>query len=135
MDYQDITVRVYVTGSPEIKVIKPESGSHAGEETFVLNFRAVEPKYKKQSDGTFKRVEGIFYSVRLFGDAAKQVGALIQDGMLLEVKGSFYKREYTTREGQTRTDNVINADKVALPLQQPGLKGIDFEKRETKKSA
>ena len=134
MEYKDISVRVYVVGDPEVKTIKPPAGVHAGEETAVLNFRAVERKYKKESDGTRKPADGVFYSIRLFGDMAETIGALIQDGMLLQVEGSFNEREYTTIEGEKRTDNVINADayKIYLPLFQSGVKSIDFEKKKKK---
>ena len=54
MEYKDISVRVYVVGDPEVKTIKTTSGVHAGEDTAVLNFRAVERKYKKEADGTRK---------------------------------------------------------------------------------
>ncbi len=134
MEYKDITVRAYVVGECETKSITPSSGPHAGEETSVLNFRVVEPKYKKQSDGTRKRIDGIFYSVRYFGASAETVGALIKDGMCLEIVGSFYEREYETSEGEKRKDSVINVNKLLLPLNQVGLKEIIFEKRESKKS-
>ena len=136
MEYKDIKVRAYVTGNPEMKTIKPTSGVHAGEETVVLNFRVVEPKYKKLADGTTKRSNGVFYSVRLFGDMAETIGGFIKDGMLLQIEGSFFEREYTNQEGEKRIDNVINADayKISLPLFQSGLKNIEFEKRETKKA-
>ena len=54
--------------------------------------------------------------------------------MLLQVEGSFNEREYTTKEGEKRTDNVINADayKISLPLFQSGVKSIDFEKKKKK---
>ena len=134
MEYKDINVRVYVTGEAQAKEITPASGTHAGEQTTVLNFRAVEPRYKKYPDGRRERQEGIFYSVRYFELNAKEMADLIKDGMLLEIKGSFYEREYTNQEGEKRTDNVINAKKISLPLEQSGIKSIVFEKRETKKA-
>ena len=135
MEYKDINVRVYVTGEAQAKEITPASGTHAGEQTTVLNFRAVEPRYKKYPDGRRERQEGIFYSVRYFELNAKEMADLIKTACFWKAKERSTNANTRNRKARSVPTKLITPKRFPFPSNQAASKATFLKKRETKKPA
>lgn len=129
MDKEKTQIQVTVIGEPELKTITPNSGANAGKETKVLSFRAYKPNFTKNEDGSFTRGNSTFYSVKVYGENAERALAFVVDGLRLLVDGFAFTRTYEVNN-EERTENVINVDLIAIPINQVGLKRVEFEKRQ-----
>ena len=132
-NYEDIATNVVIHGSPKLDSIIPTSGPNKGKETAVLNLRAFHPNFRKnQETGEFERQDSDWYNVRYYGAAAKKMAGLIHNGMILEVRGSVTDSTYTGKDGKVYESKDITAKTLAVTLNQPGLRSIDFQKPEKK---
>lgn len=123
-EYKDFSNAVVVSREAEIKTITPKTGKYAGKTTHVLEFSAYKPEFEKLEDGTFKRKDkATFFTVQYYGseNACKRMQAGVVKGIVMEVRGDVTTREYTGKDGQARTENVISAKGLAVSLNQPGL--------------
>lgn len=132
-EYENIATNVVVHGVSRLSTITPTSGRNAGKLTDVLSVRAFHPNFKfNKESGTFDRTESDWYNVKYYGAAAKKISEFLKDGLVLEVRGSVTESTFTGKDGKVRTGKEINAKCIAVALNQPGLRAIDFEKPEKK---
>lgn len=129
-DHKEINTSVFVYGEPTCKTIVPTSGKNEGKETPVLNVKAYRPCYEKDESGKFvsNKDKTEFFTVSYYGAKANDMVNLIKDGMRLDIQGSVTQNTFKTKDGQERTENVINAKQIGVSLIQLGLKNIDYEK-------
>lgn len=122
--------RAFVSSDPEISTITPKSGKYAGKETSVLEMNVGKPIFEKNKEtGEFSQKETNYYTIRMFGDEAKQVGGLLKKGMAVNVEGS-KTTESWEKGGSTHSKTVINATDISLNLSQKRIKNIEFADRE-----
>lgn len=134
MDYKPFSNAVVAFKEPTVSEIVPKSGPRAGKQTFVVEFKAYRPNFEKKADGSFERKkESTFYTVQYFGSekSAKAIAQNIQPGMTLEVRGDIAEKTYQSKDGQSRTENIISAKGIALSLNQPGI-SIHYERPKSK---
>ena len=84
---------------------------------------------KNKETGEFSQKETNYFTVRMFGDEAKQVGGLLKKGMAINVEGS-KTTESWEKGGSTHSKTVINATDISLNLSQKRIKSIEFADRE-----
>lgn len=122
--------RAFVSSDPELSTIVPKSGKYAGKETSVLEMNVGKPTFEKnQETGEFTQKDTHYFTVRMFGDEAKQVAGLLKKGMAVNVEGS-KTTESWEKGGSSHSKTVINATDISLNLSQKRIKNIEFADRE-----
>lgn len=131
--YEDIVQQVQLFEDPKLETICPSTGKNAGQDVDVLTLKTFHAKFIKQDDGTRKRGECTFYTVKFFGDKAKYYAPLLKNGLRIEVRGAFSERSFTGKDGKQHYEKIIHANQILIPINQVGLKDIVFIKSEEEK--
>lgn len=133
-NYEQIATKVVVYGDLNLSQITPTSGTHAGEETSVLNFKAFHPNFSRNEQGKFDQKDSDWYTVKMYGKKAETVAKHLKEGMVLEVRGSVAEKTFTGKDGHEHTVREINANGIGLSLDQAGIKTLKFEREEKGKT-
>lgn len=120
--------RVVVYGEPQVKTVTPHSGPNAGKEVDVLSVRVRQDHAERLPDGTWEKKDSDWFDLQSYNPHAKELAAMLKDGMALRVSGIVQEREYTGKDGQQHQAKSIAANSLAIDMLQPGLKGVTFEK-------
>ena len=74
------------------------------------------PRRFDPSVGDWKDGATQWFTVKVFGRTARQVGESVKKGNPILVRGQLVTEEWVTRDGEPRTSLVIHADSVAFEI-------------------
>lgn len=104
-----ISVRGYVGGQPDIY------DNENGEQTVVFSVGVTARAWNRQ-ENRMKDGETAWYSVRCYGNLARNVAASIEKGSPVMVRGRLVSRAWKDDSGIERSRHVIIADAVGIDL-------------------
>ena len=132
-----------VSSDPKLTTITPKSGPNKDKQIAALEFTIVD-NFKRDEKGKLvrdennvvqKKDEAEFHTVKMYGDAAKQVGNLLKKGMAVNVEGSKTTETWPGKDGSEKSKSVINTTNVSLNLSQKRIKSVEFDQTPTKDAA
>lgn len=111
-----VTLRGWVGADPTVfkNTISPE-GDLTARTTTILRL-GVTPSYFNRTKGGYEDGTTAWYSIRTYGPLADNVGASIRKGTPIIVRGRLIQRNYTDKDGNDRTEQVVLADAVGVDL-------------------
>ncbi|MBP3223450.1 MAG: single-stranded DNA-binding protein [Actinomycetaceae bacterium] len=104
-----VTIRGYVGGVPKIF-------DASGVDVMCIVSVGVTARSFHPREKVYKDSETVWYSVRCYGELAKNVHACVSKGMPLIVRGRLEQRSWKTREGENRSSMVLIADSVGVDM-------------------
>lgn len=111
-----VTLRGWVGADPTVfkNTISPD-GEVTARTTTILRL-GVTPSYFNRMKGGYEDGTTAWYSIRTYGPLADNVGASIRKGTPIIVRGRLIQRNYTDKDGNDRSEQVVLADAVGVDL-------------------
>jgi single-strand DNA-binding protein len=82
----------------------------------VANLRIAVSSRRKGRDGEYADTPPVFYDVTVWGAPAEHAADCLHAGDRILVAGTTWVESYTDGVGDTRTNNVLDADAVGVSL-------------------
>lgn len=109
-----ITVRGWAGSKPRMYVNHSEDGK-TSQATTIFNV-GVTPRSFNKREGAYQDGNTMWYSVRCYGNLARNVSLSINKGCPVLVRGRLVNRLFTGKSGEERSSAVIMADSIGVEL-------------------
>ncbi|VEI12743.1 single-stranded DNA-binding protein [Trueperella bialowiezensis] len=123
MNDTHVTIRGWIGGSPRMFTNTASDGT----ETYTTIFRVgVTPRHYDRRNGQYTDGVTMWYSIRCYGQTAKNAAMSLSTGNPVIVRGRLVTRLWVDRDGVQRSELTIYADSVGVEL-STGL--VNYTKR------